>query len=495
MVAGEGDLRGPREVEVVGLEPVDLVGVGVQEPGAAHDLRRHEGGRDHGDEAVLDGLVQREVHHRDLEPGADALEEVEPRPADPAALHVDGVEGLAEREVVPGLEVGARLADGLEHDVVVLTADRDAGLDDVADAAHERVEQLLRLVGGRLQRLDPGGHLLGLREQGLLGLALRLGDLLAHRLLLGPQALELGEGGAAALVGCEDLVDDPLVLATGTLRGAHPVGVLAQELDVDHRASLSGAPLPEIARCHRARVRLAGPRRDDEDRSPRCRLHQRCWPSPRLRSPRPASGPNLLYIVSRGIAQGRRAALASTLGVTAATAVFVVLTAFGLTALIASSVVAFSVVKYAGVAYLVYLAVREFRSTAGSGWSSSTAGELPAGFRRRVRGGITNPKVALFFLAFFPQFVHADAGPVTTQVLVLGAVFVAIGVTSDSAYALAPAPSAAGSPAARRGDGPQPLRERGTIYLPWAGRPCSPTAPGAPRPPAPAWTPRRSSSS
>ena len=166
--------------------------------------------------------------------------------------------------MVPGLEVeGARLADGLEHDVVVLTADRDAGLDDVADAAHERVEQLLRLVGGRLQRLDPGGHLLGLREQGLLGLALRLGDLLAHRLLLGPQALELGEGGAAALVGCEDLVDDPLVLATGTLRGAHPVGVLAQELDVDHRASLSGAPLPEIARCHRARCETGGTPNDE----------------------------------------------------------------------------------------------------------------------------------------------------------------------------------------------------------------------------------------
>ena len=109
MVAGEGDLRGPREVEVVGLEPVDPRRSGRPGTGAAHDLARAEGGRDHGDEAVLDGLVQREVHHRDLEPGADALEEVEPRPADPgAALHVDGVEGLAEREVVPGLEVEVR---------------------------------------------------------------------------------------------------------------------------------------------------------------------------------------------------------------------------------------------------------------------------------------------------------------------------------------------------------------------------------------------------
>ena len=84
-------------------------------------------------------------------------------------------------------------------------------------------------------------------------------------------------------------------------------------------------------------------------------------------------GPNLIYIVSRGIAQGRRAALASTLGVTCATTVFVVLTAFGLTALISSSALAFAVVKYAGVAYLVHLAVREFRSR----------GRVPAGGSRR----------------------------------------------------------------------------------------------------------------
>lgn len=148
-------------------------------------------------------------------------------------------------------------------------------------------------------------------------------------------------------------------------------------------------------------------------------------------------GPNLLYIISRGIAQGRRAALASTLGVTAATAVFVVLTALGLTALISSSVVAFSVVKYAGVAYLVYLAVREFRSHGRFRLEQPPPVSSRRAFADAFVVGITNPKVALFFLAFFPQFVHADAGPVTTQVLVLGAVFVAIGLTFDSTYALA----------------------------------------------------------
>jgi threonine/homoserine/homoserine lactone efflux protein len=147
-------------------------------------------------------------------------------------------------------------------------------------------------------------------------------------------------------------------------------------------------------------------------------------------------GPNLLYIISRGIAQGRRAALASTLGVTVATAVFVVLTAFGLTALISSSVVAFSVVKYAGVAYLGHLAFREFRSRGRFRLEAPPPVSTRRAFVDAFLVGITNPKVALFFLAFFPQFVHPEAGPVVTQVLVLGAVFVAIGLTFDSTYAL-----------------------------------------------------------
>ena len=148
-------------------------------------------------------------------------------------------------------------------------------------------------------------------------------------------------------------------------------------------------------------------------------------------------GPNLLYIVSRGIAQGRRAALASTLGVTCATAAFVVLTAFGLTALISSSALAFAVVKYAGVAYLVHLAIREFRSHGRFRLEAPAPVSTRRAFGDAFLVGITNPKVALFFLAFFPQFVHAEAGSVATQVLVLGAVFLAIGLTSDSAYALA----------------------------------------------------------
>lgn len=148
-------------------------------------------------------------------------------------------------------------------------------------------------------------------------------------------------------------------------------------------------------------------------------------------------GPNLIFIVSRGIAQGRRAALASTLGVTTATSAFVVLTAFGLTALISSSVIAFSVVKYAGVAYLLHLAVREFRSRGRFRLEQPPPVSSSRAYLDAFLVGITNPKVALFFLAFFPQFVHPASGPVVPQVLVLGAVFVTIGLTSDSMYALA----------------------------------------------------------
>ena len=147
-------------------------------------------------------------------------------------------------------------------------------------------------------------------------------------------------------------------------------------------------------------------------------------------------GPNLIYIVSRGIAQGRRAALASTLGITTATAVFVVLTALGLTALVASSALAFAVVKYAGVAYLLVLAVREFRSRGRLLLDQPARVSTGRAYLDAFAVGITNPKVALFFVAFFPQFVHPEAGPVVTQVLVLGAVSVVIGLLSDSACAV-----------------------------------------------------------
>ena len=147
-------------------------------------------------------------------------------------------------------------------------------------------------------------------------------------------------------------------------------------------------------------------------------------------------GPAMLFLVSRGIGQGRRLALASTVGIEAATATMVLLTAFGLSALISSSVVAFSIVKYAGAAYLVHLAIREFRARGHFALAAAPVSGPVRAFADAYLVGISNPKTAVFFLAFFPQFVHPGAGAVWSQVLVLGAVFVVIGLVFDSTYAL-----------------------------------------------------------
>jgi threonine/homoserine/homoserine lactone efflux protein len=147
-------------------------------------------------------------------------------------------------------------------------------------------------------------------------------------------------------------------------------------------------------------------------------------------------GPNLIYIVTRSIDQGRRAGVASALGVETATLVHVAAASAGLSAALASSAAAFTTVKYAGAAYLAFLAVKAFRAGEGD-----AAGRPPAPDGRVYAEGflvnLLNPKVALFFLAFLPQFVDPGAGAAWSQVLVLGALLAAIGLTVDLLYALA----------------------------------------------------------
>jgi threonine/homoserine/homoserine lactone efflux protein len=147
-------------------------------------------------------------------------------------------------------------------------------------------------------------------------------------------------------------------------------------------------------------------------------------------------GPNLIFIVTRSVEAGRRAGLASVLGVEAGTMIHVAAAAFGLTALLASSAVAFEVVKYAGVAYLVYLGVRSLRA----GGTPGDEPAAPAGMRRTVAEGmlvnVLNPKVSLFFLAFLPQFVDPERGAAATQVLVLGAVFIVVASVLDLMFVL-----------------------------------------------------------
>jgi threonine/homoserine/homoserine lactone efflux protein len=148
-------------------------------------------------------------------------------------------------------------------------------------------------------------------------------------------------------------------------------------------------------------------------------------------------GPSVFYIVTRSLAQGRRAGVTSMLGVQAGGLVHVVAAAVGVSALIASSAEAFTVVKYAGAAYLVALGLRKLLSPASEAPDPQPRGETPPSrlFLHGVVVNVLNPKTALFFLAFLPQFVD-PADPVAPQMLVLGTMLVGLGVMSDGTYAL-----------------------------------------------------------
>ncbi|TML29965.1 MAG: LysE family translocator [Actinobacteria bacterium] len=149
-------------------------------------------------------------------------------------------------------------------------------------------------------------------------------------------------------------------------------------------------------------------------------------------------GPAVLYVVVQGAEQGRRAGLASVAGIHLGTLVHVFAATVGLSALIVASALAFNVVKFAGAAYLVYVGVRKLL---GRDDRSLEPGEERVSYRRAFARGavvnVLNPKTALFFLALLPQFVDPDRGGVWSQALVLGLVFVALGLLTDSAYALA----------------------------------------------------------
>jgi threonine/homoserine/homoserine lactone efflux protein len=150
-------------------------------------------------------------------------------------------------------------------------------------------------------------------------------------------------------------------------------------------------------------------------------------------------GPAVLYIVARSVEQGRIAGLVSVCGITTGTLVHVLAATLGLSALLASSALAFAAVKYAGAAYLVYIGVRRLLSRADA---PAARLDLPRrSLARLYRDGfvvnLLNPKTALFFLAFLPQFVDAARGAAAFQVAFLGLLFVFMSLISDSLYALA----------------------------------------------------------
>jgi threonine/homoserine/homoserine lactone efflux protein len=151
-------------------------------------------------------------------------------------------------------------------------------------------------------------------------------------------------------------------------------------------------------------------------------------------------GPSVLYIVTRSVDQGRAAGLASVGGIHVGTLVHVAAAALGLSALLVSSATAYNAVRWLGAAYLVWLGVR--RLLARDEEAAATAGPearrhgLGRVFAQGVVVNVLNPKTALFFFAFLPQFVDVTRGSVRLQVVVFGVAFVLLGLVSDGAYAL-----------------------------------------------------------
>ena len=148
-------------------------------------------------------------------------------------------------------------------------------------------------------------------------------------------------------------------------------------------------------------------------------------------------GPSVLYIVARSIEGGRTAGLVSVLGVQTGAMVHIAFAAVGLSAILASSAVAFSVIKWLGAVYLVWLGLRRiFGRDEEEGDVAVEPAPLSRVFSQGVIVNILNPKTALFFLAFLPQFVDPARGAAWTQILLLGATFVILALCSDGLYAL-----------------------------------------------------------
>ena len=148
-------------------------------------------------------------------------------------------------------------------------------------------------------------------------------------------------------------------------------------------------------------------------------------------------GPAVLYVIARSVNQGRVAGVVSVLGLEVGTLCHVGAASLGLSALLLSSALAFSVVKYMGAAYLIYLGIRKLLSRDEVRQEEAGRREsLQRVFCEGVVVNVLNPKTALFFFAFLPQFISPARGNVTGQMLFLGCLFVVLAALSDGLYAL-----------------------------------------------------------
>ena len=178
-------------------------------------------------------------------------------------------------------------------------------------------------------------------------------------------------------------------------------------------------------------------------------------------------GPSVLYIVSQSVEHGRRAGLLAVLGVHLGTLVHITAATVGLSALLVSSATLFDAVRLVGAGYLIVLGVR-----AVLGRGEATRSRAPAAremrpgriVRRGILVNVTNPKTALFFFAFLPQFVRPGDGPVALQMAVLGLTFLVLGLITDGTWALVSG-SAAGWVRARPAIGSTQRVVTGCIFI------------------------------
>jgi threonine/homoserine/homoserine lactone efflux protein len=150
-------------------------------------------------------------------------------------------------------------------------------------------------------------------------------------------------------------------------------------------------------------------------------------------------GPGIFYVLARSLAGGRREGILSSLGTFVGGLFHVFAAALGISAILAASAVAFHTVKYAGAAYLIWLGIRMIRTRNGE-LTATTALPTRNAFRQGVLTEALNPKTALFFLSFIPQFITAQAGHVFAQFVILGAISVILNTTADLLVVLAAAP-------------------------------------------------------
>ena len=150
-----------------------------------------------------------------------------------------------------------------------------------------------------------------------------------------------------------------------------------------------------------------------------------------------APGPDMLYVIGRSVGQGRRAGIVSALGVFVGCWVHILAAAFGIAALLRSSPLAFNLVRYAGAAYLIYLGIRMVVKRTDLSSQQLEPEKLGSIFRQGAITNMLNPKVAIFFLAFLPQFIDARRGSVVLQILFLGLIFNVGGTLVNLAVAYA----------------------------------------------------------